>query len=179
MIQITSNRKEWLRGGLATANVMKLKQVERIVRRGLTQATHRMNKAQIDGGGIGRSGAYPPLAASTIKRKGHSRFLYDSGRLYRKATRGGNIQAGYITGFRVFLYKFVIKSIPEGLVNWLQKGTSRMPARPIVDPTRRQLQPFNRVMASALVAGFKAIGWADKVGRPKIRGFEKIDIVER
>ena len=91
MITISSNRAKWIQRANDTASVFRRRDVQSIIARDLAKNVRKMNKQQILGGGIGASGPFKPLAASTIKAKGHKRFLINKGKLFRQATRGGSI----------------------------------------------------------------------------------------
>jgi hypothetical protein len=90
-----------------------------------------------------RDAAWPPLAASTILRKGHDRPFIDSGlymdsitvRLVKKSKGVMELQVG-----------------PEGLTDdgysyqdvarWLEYGTSRIPARPLWRPLMQRIPRY-------------------------------------
>jgi len=172
LITITSNRAQWVKRANDSASVFRRRDVIAEVRRGLTREIHQMNRRQIEGGGIGKSGSFAPLALKTIKSKGHSRFLVNTGKLLSKATRGGSIRAG--RAFGVFVYSFTIN---HPAINFLQFGTKNMPARPVVDPTEEQTRELSRVIdKAALRRAWKRIGWFDKLGTARMTGFDKIDV---
>jgi hypothetical protein len=102
--------------------------------------------------------------------------LIDSGRTFRKATRGGSVKAGYVAAFRTFVFSFNINTIPAGLIHWLQKGTKNMPARPIVDPTDKQTEGLSDAIWKSLKASWRRIGWFDRMGSARLTGFDRVDV---
>lgn len=176
MIQITSNRAKWSKGGNDTASVFRRNDVQASVKRDLAKAVRLMNKQQFAGQGIGKSGPWAPLAASTVKKKGHSRILFDTGRLFRQATRGGSVKAGYVPAFRVFQFAFTLKTKPAMLLTWLQKGTKKMPKRPVFDPTEKQIEEFSDVMWTAIKRAWTKIGWFDRISKGKYTGFDQVNV---
>lgn len=80
---------------------------------------------------------HPPLAASTINRKGHSRILFDTNRLYNSL----------VSPSAEFSIRYAIDEWPRAQLIYgtsapyspfLTTGTDRMPARPHVGITRQR-----------------------------------------
>lgn len=84
-------------------------------------------------------GSLPALSDFTQKKKGHGNFHYWTGEFVESITyttgRSGNVQTGYVSytpeahiGARVPF---------STLAKWLEEGTSRMPARPVIALARQ------------------------------------------
>lgn len=177
-ITITSNRSKWIQQANDTASVFRRGDVQSEVRRDLAREVRKLNKAQFDGQGIGASGKWKKLKPATIKKKGHKRILYDTGHLYRQATRGGHIQAGYSNALKLFNFSYTINTSPQGLLRWHQRGTKKMPRRPIFDPNERQQARLTAQVFDAVERAWRKIGWFDKMyhSRAPFVGFDQVDV---
>lgn len=94
----------------------------------------------------------PPLAASTIKRKGHSRILRDKDDLYGSFQKGG---AGNILRIRPLEAEYGTTD-PKAMFHHL--GTSRMPRRTVIEVTGAQEAKYTRIAAENLSRQLKEIG---------------------
>lgn len=96
-----------------------------------------------------RPGPWAPLAPSTIKRKGHDKLLYDTGRLRDSITLGEVTPSSAAVG----------TDAPYSLYH--QLGTKSMAARPFIPAgsdgqlTAQAEAEIAAAMAAALVAGIK------------------------
>jgi hypothetical protein len=95
----------------------------------------------------------PPLAASTIKKKGHARILRDKDELYgsfQKAAPGNVFRISATEGeFGTFDKKAVFH----------QEGTGRMPKRTIIEVTGEQEAKYTKIAMDKLSERIKAIGF--------------------
>lgn len=95
----------------------------------------------------------PPLAASTINRKGHSRILRDKDELlgsFQKGAEGNVFRIGPVDAdFGTSDYKAVFH----------QEGTSRMPRRTVIDITGEQEAKYSRIAGSALKKRIRDLGF--------------------
>ena len=95
----------------------------------------------------------PPLAASTIKRKGHARILRDKDDLYASFQKGAPANVFRITptagefGTSDFKARFH------------QEGTGRTPKRTVIEVTGEQEARYARLAGEALSKRIKEIGF--------------------
>ena len=90
---------------------------------------------------------WAPLAASTIKRKKHSRILMDTGALRESLVHVGGPGNIAETNSRGMLFGTEIE-----YAHFLQDGTSKMPARPHVGMSEETLDKLCDRIADATVA---------------------------
>jgi len=96
------------------------------------------------------SKAWQPLSARYVSAKGHGRFWYRTGffqrnlqananvlRLKNYSGTPGEIQYNLLEGLVKFVWYPKNKSYPVStydVFNWMEYGTKRMPARPVINP---------------------------------------------
>ena len=94
--------------------------------------------------------AWAPLAESTIKRKGHSRILYESGDLAASLVTVGAAHNISAVAERGSLFGTDVE-----YAGFLQTGTSRMPARPPVGVSEENITKLTNQIADATVEKMK------------------------
>lgn len=95
----------------------------------------------------------PPLAASTVKRKGNTRILRDQDDLYGTFQKGA---AGNITRISPTSAEF---GTADMKAMFHQTGTSRMPKRTIIEVTGEQDAKYARIAADKLGERMKSLGF--------------------
>lgn len=95
----------------------------------------------------------PPLAASTIKRKGNARILRDKDDLYGSLQKGASSNV-----FRIRPTEGEFGTV-DFKAMFHQMGTSRMPKRTIIAITGEQEARYGQIAASMLGDEIKALGF--------------------
>lgn len=95
----------------------------------------------------------PPLAAATIKRKGHARILRDTDELYASFQKGasGNV-------FRVTRTEGEFGT-SNFKAQFHQEGTRRMPKRAVIEVTGEQEARYSEIAADVFSKRIKEIGF--------------------
>lgn len=95
----------------------------------------------------------PPLAASTVKRKGHTRILRDKDDLYASFQKGspGNV-------FRISPTEAEFGT-SDFKAQFHQEGTGRMPKRTIIEVTGEQEAKYSQIAAEKLRERIREIGF--------------------
>lgn len=93
----------------------------------------------------------PPLAASTIKRKGHSRILRDKDDLYGSFQKGGANNILRISRLEAIYGTADIKAV------WHHEGRG-VPKRTVIEVTGEQEAKYTRIAAENLNKQLKEIG---------------------
>jgi phage gpG-like protein len=96
---------------------------------------------------------WEPLSASTVKRKGSTRILHDSGNLYASFQKGA---AGNVTRINPTGAEFG-SSISYGVFH--QEGTSRMPRRTIIEVTGEQEAKYGKIAMDVMTDRIRTAGF--------------------
>lgn len=95
----------------------------------------------------------PPLSASTVRRKGHTRILRDTDGLYGSFEKDADRNV-----FRIKPLEAEFGTSDEKAV-YHQTGTSRMPKRTIIEVTGEQEAKYARIAGDKLRERIRAIGF--------------------
>lgn len=95
----------------------------------------------------------PPLAASTIKRKGHARILRDKDDLYASFQKGAPANVFRISPTEGEFGTSDIKA------QFHQEGTGRMPKRTIIEVTGEQEAKYSQIAGDVLANKMREIGF--------------------
>ena len=95
----------------------------------------------------------PPLAASTVKRKGNTRILRDKDDLYGSFQKGAT---GNVTRITPNSADF---GTADAKAMFHQMGTSKMPKRTIIEVTGDQEAKYGRIAANVLTERVRQIGF--------------------
>lgn len=93
--------------------------------------------------------AWPPLAPSTVKRKGHATILVEHGDLQASLVGQGGANIAEVT------HRGVNFGTSDEKAPFHQSGTSRMPARPAVGITEERVDAVANEVADFLVEQLK------------------------
>lgn len=95
----------------------------------------------------------PPLAPSTIRRKGHARILRDKDDLYASFQKGA---PGNVARVRPTEADF---GTSDFKAQFHQEGTARMPKRTVIEVTGEQEAKYGRIAGDALAKRLREIGF--------------------
>lgn len=96
---------------------------------------------------------WAPLAESTIARKGNDRILFETGSLLASLAELGGEHVEVITDSSLVMSSSLTTDGGRNLAELHQEGTSRMPARKVVDVTEAQRRAHIRIIQRYIVDG--------------------------
>lgn len=170
MMQVKSNRKEWLRQAIAVSKMFRARDIVRNASIVLKQRFFVLERKAFESeGGTTRGGRWQELSPRYRARKAKTHpgktILRREDRLFRSLTSDTeNMSFGSATSFG-FSYRFGT-AIDEIYPEAHQKGLGRMPQRKFLDITEQQGRGIVAAIARTVSEGLFARAWFDR--RPKL-----------